>query len=170
VFFRVYSGALRVKDGIQNCTQDRKERVTKLLQVHANKTQEIEEVTAGNIAASAQQTSTQAMAASAAAEEVSRSVATVSAGSEEMGASIREISQNAAEAARVMGIGFECSTTPDGGCAGTTCVLRPSTLDASEVQQICDVISVASPPATSCVENRPEPSAPPTLWPVFGNT
>jgi len=51
VFFRVYSGALRVKDGIQNCTQDRKERVTKLLQVHANKTQEIEEVTAGNIAA-----------------------------------------------------------------------------------------------------------------------
>ncbi len=51
VFFRVYSGVLRVKDGIQNCTQDRKERVTKLLQVHANKTQEIEEVTAGNIAA-----------------------------------------------------------------------------------------------------------------------
>ncbi len=51
VFFRVYSGALRVKDGIQNCTQDRKERVTKLLQVHANKTQEIEEVSAGNIAA-----------------------------------------------------------------------------------------------------------------------
>jgi elongation factor G len=51
VFFRVYSGALRVKDGIQNCTQDRKERVTKLLQIHANKTQEIEEVTVGNIAA-----------------------------------------------------------------------------------------------------------------------
>ena len=51
VFFRVYSGALRVKDGIYNCTQDRKERVTKLLQMHANKTQEIDEVTAGNIAA-----------------------------------------------------------------------------------------------------------------------
>ncbi|MBK9754761.1 MAG: elongation factor G [Nannocystis sp.] len=51
VFFRVYSGVLRVKDGIHNCTQDRKERVTKLLQVHANKTQEIDEVTAGNIAA-----------------------------------------------------------------------------------------------------------------------
>ncbi len=51
VFFRVYSGSLRVKDGIHNCTQDRKERVTKLLQVHANKTQEIEEVSAGNIAA-----------------------------------------------------------------------------------------------------------------------
>jgi hypothetical protein len=51
VFFRVYSGVLRVKDGIQNCTQDRKERVTKLLQVHANKTQEIDEVTVGNIAA-----------------------------------------------------------------------------------------------------------------------
>ncbi len=51
VFFRVYSGVLHVKDGIQNCTQDRKERVTKLLQVHANKTQEIDEVSAGNIAA-----------------------------------------------------------------------------------------------------------------------
>jgi elongation factor G len=51
VFFRVYSGSLHVKDGIQNCTQDRKERVQKLLQIHANKTQEIEEVTAGNIAA-----------------------------------------------------------------------------------------------------------------------
>ena len=51
VFFRVYSGQLRVKDAIQNVTKDRKERPTKLLQVHANKTQEIDEVGVGNIAA-----------------------------------------------------------------------------------------------------------------------
>ena len=51
VFFRVYSGQIRLKDAIQNTTRDRKERPTKLLQVHANKTQEIEEVGVGNIAA-----------------------------------------------------------------------------------------------------------------------
>ncbi len=51
VFLRVYSGVLRVKDAIQNVTRDRKERITKLLQMHANKTQEIDEVSAGNIAA-----------------------------------------------------------------------------------------------------------------------
>lgn len=51
VFLRVYSGVLRVKDAIQNVTRDRKERITKLLQMHANKTHEIEEVSAGNIAA-----------------------------------------------------------------------------------------------------------------------
>ena len=51
VFFRVYSGQLRAKDAIQNVTKDRKERPTKLLQVHANKTQEIDEVGVGNIAA-----------------------------------------------------------------------------------------------------------------------
>jgi elongation factor G len=51
VFLRVYSGVLKVKDAIQNVTRDRKERVNKLLQVHANKLQEIEEVSAGNIAA-----------------------------------------------------------------------------------------------------------------------
>ncbi|WAS93064.1 elongation factor G [Nannocystis poenicansa] len=51
VFLRVYSGVLKVKDAIQNVTRDRKERVNKLLQVHANKMQEIDEVSAGNIAA-----------------------------------------------------------------------------------------------------------------------
>jgi elongation factor G len=51
VFFRVYSGQVRLKDALQNVTKDRKERPTKLLQVHANKTQEIEEVGVGNIAA-----------------------------------------------------------------------------------------------------------------------
>jgi elongation factor G len=51
VFLRIYSGVLRVKDAIQNVTRDRKERISKLLQVHANKTQEIEEISAGNIAA-----------------------------------------------------------------------------------------------------------------------
>lgn len=51
VFFRVYSGQVRLKDALQNVTKDRKERPIKLLQVHANKTQEIEEVGVGNIAA-----------------------------------------------------------------------------------------------------------------------
>ncbi len=51
VFLRVYSGVLRVKDSLQNCTRDRKERVNRLLQIHANKTSEIEECGPGNIAA-----------------------------------------------------------------------------------------------------------------------
>ncbi|MCA9691750.1 MAG: elongation factor G, partial [Myxococcales bacterium] len=51
VFFRVYSGVLRLKEAINNVTQGRKERVMRILQIHANKTQEIEEVGAGNIAA-----------------------------------------------------------------------------------------------------------------------
>ncbi len=51
VFVRVYSGRLRVKDAILNVTRDRKEKIQKLLQVHANKTTEVEEVSAGNIVA-----------------------------------------------------------------------------------------------------------------------
>jgi elongation factor G len=51
VFVRVYSGVLRVKDQLQNVTRDRKERINKLLQIHANKTAEVEEVGPGNIAA-----------------------------------------------------------------------------------------------------------------------
>ncbi len=51
VFFRVYSGVLRLKDALQNVTQGRKERVNRLLQIHANKTEEIDQVSAGNIAA-----------------------------------------------------------------------------------------------------------------------
>jgi elongation factor G len=51
VFLRVYSGTLRLKDAIHNVTRDRKERVQKLLQIHANKTSEIDEVSVGSIAA-----------------------------------------------------------------------------------------------------------------------
>lgn len=51
IFFRVYSGEIKVKDAIQNVTRGRKERLTKILQIHANKTQEIQSVGVGNIAA-----------------------------------------------------------------------------------------------------------------------
>jgi elongation factor G len=51
VFFRVYSGRLKLKDAIYNVTRDRKERVQRLLQIHANKTTEVEEVSVGDIAA-----------------------------------------------------------------------------------------------------------------------
>ncbi|KIG15740.1 Translation elongation factor G [Enhygromyxa salina] len=51
VMFRVYSGVLRVKDQILNVARDKKERINKLLLVRANKTEEIEEIGPGNIAA-----------------------------------------------------------------------------------------------------------------------
>jgi elongation factor G len=51
IFFRVYSGQIKVKDAIQNVTRGRKERLTKILQIHANKTEEIDTVGVGNIAA-----------------------------------------------------------------------------------------------------------------------
>jgi len=51
IFFRVYSGEIKVKDAIQNVTRGRKERLTKILQIHANKTQEIDSIGVGNIAA-----------------------------------------------------------------------------------------------------------------------
>src|SRR5690242_9279962 len=50
-FFRVYSGVLSAGSYIYNSTKDKKERVGRLLQMHANKREEIEEVRAGDIAA-----------------------------------------------------------------------------------------------------------------------
>jgi elongation factor G len=50
-FFRVYSGVLAAGSYIYNSTKDRKERIGRLLQMHANKREEIEEVRAGDIAA-----------------------------------------------------------------------------------------------------------------------
>jgi elongation factor G len=50
-FFRVYSGVLTAGSYVYNSTKDRKERVGRLLQMHANKREEIEEVRAGEIAA-----------------------------------------------------------------------------------------------------------------------
>ena len=50
-FFRVYSGVLSAGSYVYNSTKDRKERIGRLLQMHANKREEIEEVRAGDIAA-----------------------------------------------------------------------------------------------------------------------
>jgi len=50
-FIRVYSGVLESGSYIYNAVRDRKERVGRLLQMHANKREEIEEVRAGDIAA-----------------------------------------------------------------------------------------------------------------------
>jgi len=50
-FFRVYSGVLKAGSGVYNSTKDKTERVGRLLQMHANKREEIEEVRAGDIAA-----------------------------------------------------------------------------------------------------------------------
>ncbi|MCA9655787.1 MAG: elongation factor G [Myxococcales bacterium] len=51
VFFRVYSGTAKLKQALWNSTRARKERLQRVLQIHANKTQEIEEVGPGDIAA-----------------------------------------------------------------------------------------------------------------------
>src|SRR5207248_94674 len=50
-FFRVYSGVLRSGDTIMNATKDRKERISRILLMHANHREEVEEVAAGDIAA-----------------------------------------------------------------------------------------------------------------------
>jgi elongation factor G len=50
-FFRVYSGVLQSGSYVYNATKDKRERVGRLLQMHANKREEIEEVHAGDIAA-----------------------------------------------------------------------------------------------------------------------
>src|SRR5207244_958912 len=51
VFLRVYSGTLEAGSAVYNSTKDRKERVGRLLRLHANKKEEIEAVAAGDIAA-----------------------------------------------------------------------------------------------------------------------
>ncbi|GBD31326.1 MAG: elongation factor G [Gemmatimonadales bacterium] len=50
-FFRVYSGVLNSGSYVYNSTRNRKERIGRLLQMHANKREEISEVRAGDIAA-----------------------------------------------------------------------------------------------------------------------
>jgi elongation factor G len=50
-FFRVYSGKLEAGSYVLNATKDKKERIGRLLQMHANKREEIKEVYAGDIAA-----------------------------------------------------------------------------------------------------------------------
>jgi len=50
-FVRVYSGTLSSGTGVYNSTRDKKERIGRLLRMHANKREEIEAVSAGDIAA-----------------------------------------------------------------------------------------------------------------------
>jgi elongation factor G len=50
-YFRVYSGVLASGSYVYNSTKDKRERIGRLLQMHANKREEIEEVRAGDIAA-----------------------------------------------------------------------------------------------------------------------
>ena len=50
-FFRVYSGTLDSGSYVYNSTKGKKERIGRILQMHANKREEIEKVYAGDIAA-----------------------------------------------------------------------------------------------------------------------
>ncbi len=50
-FFRVYSGVIQAGSYIYNSTKGKKERIGRILQMHANKREEIKEVRAGDIAA-----------------------------------------------------------------------------------------------------------------------
>jgi elongation factor G len=50
-FFRVYSGVLNSGDSVYNSVKKRRERIGRLVQMHANSREEIKEVRAGDIAA-----------------------------------------------------------------------------------------------------------------------
>ena len=50
-FFRVYSGTLNAGDQVYNPIKSRKERIGRILQMHANQREEIKEVLSGDIAA-----------------------------------------------------------------------------------------------------------------------
>ena len=51
IFFRVYSGVVKSGDSIYNPIKSKKERIGRLLQMHANQREEIKDVYAGDIAA-----------------------------------------------------------------------------------------------------------------------
>ncbi len=51
IFFRVYSGTVKTGDTIYNPVKGKKERIGRILQMHANQREEIKEVCAGDIAA-----------------------------------------------------------------------------------------------------------------------
>ncbi|ABX13941.1 MULTISPECIES: elongation factor G [Burkholderia] len=51
IFFRVYSGVVNSGDTVLNSTKGKKERLGRILQMHANNREEIKEVRAGDIAA-----------------------------------------------------------------------------------------------------------------------
>jgi len=49
-FFRVYSGSIKTGDQVLNAASGHKERIGRLVQMHANKRDEVSEVYAGDIA------------------------------------------------------------------------------------------------------------------------
>jgi len=50
-FFRVYSGTLRAAEVVYNSNKGKRERVGRIVQMHANSREEVKEVRAGDIAA-----------------------------------------------------------------------------------------------------------------------
>jgi elongation factor G len=50
-FVRVYAGTLKSGDTVQNTTKDHRERIGRMFQMHADKRQEVKQVTAGDIVA-----------------------------------------------------------------------------------------------------------------------
>ena len=50
-YFRVYSGSVGVGQTIYDSNADKRERIQRILQMHANKREELKEISAGNIAA-----------------------------------------------------------------------------------------------------------------------
>jgi elongation factor G len=50
-FVRIYCGRLKVGDRVFNPTKNKKEKITKLLKLHANKREEVQEITTGDIGA-----------------------------------------------------------------------------------------------------------------------
>ena len=48
-FFRIYSGSLKAGETVYNTTKGKRERIGRLLKMHANKREEIKEVSAGDI-------------------------------------------------------------------------------------------------------------------------
>jgi elongation factor G len=50
-YFRVYSGTLKAGSYVYNANKDQKERVSRILQMHANHREDIPEVSAGNVVA-----------------------------------------------------------------------------------------------------------------------
>jgi elongation factor G len=50
-YFRVYSGVIRSGDTVMNSTKDKKERIGRILRMHADRREDLKEVQAGDIAA-----------------------------------------------------------------------------------------------------------------------
>src|SRR5207249_7315509 len=50
-YFRVYSGTVKAGDRVLNTTTGKTERISRILQMHANHREERDEITAGEIAA-----------------------------------------------------------------------------------------------------------------------